>query len=95
MPKKYMIPTAGIVEGGPEDYNAFAWNVYCDIEPLKAELKRIYRGKAIPGQPVKKNGKPYKEIFYSKLYVETDSMESVAEVQQMLQGMGYNAKRGN
>lgn len=89
MPKKYMIPTAGIVEGGPEDYNAFAWNVYCDIEPLKAELKRIYRGKAIPGQPVKKNGKPYKELFYSKLYVETDSMESVAEVQQMLQGMGY------
>ncbi|MCR5208777.1 MAG: ABC transporter permease [Lachnospiraceae bacterium] len=88
-PKKYVIPSAGIVEGGPEDYNAFAWQIYCDLEPLKAELKRVFRGKPIPEQPLKKGDKPYKEIFYSTLYVETDSMEAVAEVQQMLQSQGY------
>lgn len=90
-PKKYLIPAAGIVEGGIEDYNEFAYSVYCDIDALKVALQREFKGRAIPDQPLQKNGKPYKEIFYSSLQVNVDNMENVMEVQQAIGDMGYEA----
>ena len=90
-PKKYLIPAAGIVEGGIEDYNEFAYSVYCDIDALKLALQREFKGRAIPDQPLQKNGKPYKEIFYSSLQVNVDNMENVMEVQQAIGDMGYEA----
>lgn len=91
MPKKYMYGSAGLVEGGVEDYNEFAYNTYCNIEALKKELRKIYKGRAVPGQPVRENGKPYKEWYYSQMYVSVDDMENVAEVQQAITNMGYYA----
>ncbi|HCF43821.1 MAG TPA: ABC transporter permease, partial [Lachnospiraceae bacterium] len=61
-PKKYLIPTAG-VEKQSEDgrYSANGYNVYCNLDALTATLKRVFRNKAIPGQPTTSNGKPYKD----------------------------------
>ena len=42
-PKKYMIDTAGVVEGGIDDYNSYAYSVYTEIEGLKAQLRKIYK----------------------------------------------------
>ena len=89
--KKYLIPTAGLVAGGVEDYNEFAYYAYCDIDALKAVLQREFKGRAIPDQPMQKNGKPYKEIFYSELIVNVDNMENVSAVQQLISDMGYQA----
>lgn len=90
-PKKYMLDTCGMVDGGPEDWSRYSYNVYCDIDALVAELKRIFKSKAIPGQPTTAGGKPYKEIFYDQLYVDVDDMENVAEVQSLINSMGYQA----
>lgn len=90
-PKKYLVDTCGMVEGGPEDWSRYSYDVYCDIDMLKTELKRIFKNKAIPGQPTTKSGKPYKEIYYSQIYVDVDDMENVSEVQSAINAMGYQA----
>lgn len=90
-PKKYVVPTAGVVEGSLEDWTAYSYGTYCDLDALIAELKKIYRNKPIPGQPTKKNGKPYKEIFYTTINVNVDSMDNVTIVQEQIQDMGFEA----
>lgn len=91
-PKKYIIPTAGVLYGdGPDDYKDYSNNIYCDIEPLIAQLKKVFRGKAIPGQPTKKNGSPYREIYYSSIYVKADDVENVKDLQTQIQNLGYEA----
>ena len=88
-PKKYIAQCAGVIDGGLETYKSYSWSVYCNIVPMEAHLKRIFRGKAIPGQPLTATGKPYKEIYYNEIYVEADDMEHVAEVQKWITDMGY------
>ena len=90
-PKKYIIPTSGMMAGGTDDYSENSYNVYADIDALKAELKKIFKNKAIPGQPTNKAGKPYKEIYYDEVYVQVDKMENVTTVQKAIQEMGYGA----
>ncbi len=90
-PKKYIIPTAGVLEGGENDYYEYSWSVYCDIDALIAQLKKVYKNKPIPGQPTKSNGSAYKKIYYSSIYVKVDDIENVTMVQQALTDMGYQA----
>ena len=90
-PKKYIIPTAGVIAGGLEDYNEDSFYVYCDIDALKAVLEREFRGRVIPGQPTRKNGKAYKELFYTRVNVNVDEMDNVTQVQQIISDMGYRA----
>ena len=91
-PKKYLIPTAG-VEKQSEDgrYSANGYNVYCNLDALKATLKRAFRNKAIPGQPTTSNGKPYKDLFYSVLKVNVDDIDNMIAVQEQIQALGYEA----
>ncbi len=90
-PKKYMIEAAGVVEGGVDDYNNYTYSVYAEIEALKAQLKRIYKKKPIPGQPTNKKGKPYPYFIYNQAVVFVDDTENVTEVQQVITDMGYQA----
>ena len=90
-PKKYMIPTAGVLAGSMEDYKEYSWNVYCDLDALEKMYKKAFKGKVIPGQPTKKNGKPYAELFYSKLSVIVDDVENVEAIQKEIGDMGYQA----
>ena len=90
-PKKFLIPTAGIMAGGRDEYKAGCYNVYCNMDALKAKLKQIFKNKAIPGQPTNKNKKPYKELFYNQLYVYVDKIDNVTEIQKMINDMGYEA----
>ena len=90
-PKKYIIPPAGVIAGGLEDYNEDSFYVYCDIDALKAVLEREFRGRVIPGQPTRKNGKAYKELFYTRVNVNVDEMDNVTQVQQIISDMGYRA----
>ena len=90
-PKKFLIPAAGIMAGGLDEYSNGCWNVYCNIDALKAKLKQIFKNKAIPGQPTNKNGKPYKELYYNQLYVYVDKIDNVSAIQKMINDMGYEA----
>lgn len=90
-PKKYMLNTAALVEGGPEDYNEYSYSVYVDLNKLQEQLKQIFKKKPIPGQPVNKKGKPYNYFIYEQAVVNVDDMENVKEVQQQLISMGFEA----
>lgn len=90
-PKKYLIEACGLVAGGTDNYNSHSWQIYCDVEALKEQLKRIFKNKPIPGQPTTKGGKPFKELYYSSIYVSVEDMEHVKEVQEIINGMGYQA----
>ena len=91
MPKKYLIAGAGLLQKPASGYDQYSWNVYCDIDKLKQQLEKIYKNKPIPGQPVKKNGKPYKEWFYSSINVSIDSLDHMKDIQQTIKDMGYQA----
>lgn len=88
-PKKYMVPTCGIMEGDVNQYQDNCYNVLVNMEPLKRELKKIFKNKVIPGQPTTKSGKPYKELFYNEMQVKVDTMDHVQEVQTTIQNMGF------
>lgn len=90
-PKKYMIEAAGVVEGGVDDYNSYAYSVYAEIEVLKAQLKHIFKKNPIPNQPTNKKGKPYPYFIYDSAVVFVDDMENVTGVQQTIGDMGYQA----
>lgn len=91
-PKKYLINGCGLVEGDSETYNNYSWNVYCDVEALKTQVKKVFKNKAVPGQPTTKAGKPYKELFYNSIYVKVDNMSHVKEIQAAINEMGYQAE---
>ena len=90
-PKKYLIPACGVMAGTENDYTENSNRVLCDVEALKMQLKKIYKGKAIPGQPTTKSGKPYKEIYYDSAYIRVDDMKNVKAVQQEIQNLGLQA----
>ena len=89
--RKYSIPTAG-VEKYTGEYTSTSYDVYCDIDALIKMVKNIYRNKAIPGQPTKKNGRPYKNIYYNEILVEVDDFQNVTTVQTLIKTMGYDAQ---
>lgn len=90
-PKKYLLKTAGVVEGGVNDYNEYAYQVYAELEPLKTQLRKIFKKNPIPGQPTNKKGKAYNYFIYNSAVVNVDSMENVIDVQQQLTDMGFQA----
>ena len=91
-PKKYLFKTAGVIAGGPEEYTPYSYNVYANIDVLKAQLKKIYKNKPIPGQPRNKKGKPYKYFVYENAVVYVDDMKNVTTVQKAIKDMGFQAE---
>lgn len=91
-PKKYIVPTCGIMAGGVDDYKGnYGWTVLADIKALEAQLRKVFKNKVIPGQPSNKSGKPYKDLYYERVNIQVDSMDYVQEVQKAIEEMGYDA----
>lgn len=88
-PKKYVVHASGRVTGDENTYNAHSYNVYCDITTLKNMLKKEYTGRAIPGQPTTKSGKPYKFFAYTNAMVQVDDIDNVDVVASEIQNLGY------
>lgn len=91
MPKKYLLPTVGIVDGGETGWNNYSYEVYVDIDMLKDMLKQVFKKNPIPNQPTNKKGKPYNYFIYDQAVVEVDDMENVVAVQQIINDMGFQA----
>ena len=89
--KKNVFKVAGLVEGGPEDWNQYSYGIYVDIDALKSYLKKAYKGKVIPGQPTGKNGKPLKQLVYNQAIVSVDASENVNDILTTIQDMGFQA----
>lgn len=90
-PKKYLLKTAGVVEGEVNDFSDYSYSVYTDIEPLTVQLRKIFKKNPIPGQPTNKKGKPYRYLIYNNCVVNVDQVEHVTDVQKKLTDMGFQA----
>ncbi|WP_099468660.1 ABC transporter permease [Konateibacter massiliensis] len=90
-PKKYIVSNNATMAGDLEEYGDYSWSTYVDIEALKLQLQKAFRGKAIPGQPSTKSGKSYSTFEYSQAYVQVDDMNNVTAVQKEIIAMGYEA----
>ena len=90
--QKHVVQASGVVEGGPEDYNSYYYYAYCDLDALRQVLKKDFSGRVIPGQPTNKNGKPYKDFYYTSAKVNVDDIEQVDAVAEAIRQMGYNVE---
>lgn len=90
--QKHVVRASGVVEGGPEEYNANYYSIYCDLATLKQILKKEFSGRVIPGQPSTKSGKPYKEFYYSSAQIRVDDIDNVDAVANVIRGMGYSVE---
>ena len=88
--KKYIIKTAGVMEGSAEDYSEDSSYVYADLDSLKTFLKKIYKKSLVPNPKTGKNGKPLRYYSYDQAYVFVDDMNNVAEVQKQISDLGYS-----
>jgi len=89
-PKKHVVSASGVLKGGPDTYTVNSNMTFCDIDKLRTYLEKEFRGRAIPGQPTTKSGKPYSKFVYSSARVQADDMENVELVSDMIRAMGYN-----
>lgn len=89
--KKYILDTAGILDGGSSGYNSYSYSVYCDIDTLKNFLKQRYRKYLVPEPKLNKKGKPVDYYIYDQAYVFVDNMNHVSEVQKKIAELGYQA----
>lgn len=87
--KKYVVKASGVVKGTVQEYNAHSYSTYCDIETLKTVLKKEFRGRAIPGQPSTKSGKPYSYFTYSSAQVKVDDLDHVEKVSNEIRTLGF------
>lgn len=100
-PKRYPLRAAGIMgkEITPdmtEEEMMQAWTrndyeVYAPLEKLQPYLKQVFRGKALPDQPRRKNGMSTGEIHYDQIIVKAASFDKTLELFHNLQDMGYEA----
>lgn len=89
--KKYLFDVAGIVDGGASGYSTYSYEAYCDIDALKAFLRRIYRKSLVPNPKTNKKGKPLGYYVYEQASVFVDDMNHVNEVQKRITDMGFQA----
>lgn len=87
-PKKYLLSVCGVLAGSAEEYSNHSYIALADIDALRTHLRKAFRNKAIPGQPTKKNGKTYKEIYYNSAYVRVDDMKKMEKVQKAITDEG-------
>lgn len=87
--KKYIVKASGVVEGTVDEYNAYSYSTFCDIETLKTILKKEFRGRVIPGQPSTSSGKPYSYFTYSSAQVKVDNLDNVESVSNEIRTLGF------
>lgn len=90
IPTKYVVTASGVIKGGLDSFGVNSSQVYCDVNKLREFLQREFRGRAIPGQPKTKNGKPYSKFVYSSAKVQVDDIEHVDAVSDLIRSLGYN-----
>ena len=92
-PKKYMMNGIGVQEGGLDDWNNYSYRIYMDVDGMKSQLRKAFKkGKAIPGQPTNKKGKPYNYFIYNSAQVYVDEVDNVTKVQKELADMGFQVQ---
>lgn len=91
-PKKHLVQGCGMIEGDLQTYNAHYNNVYCDLNTMRTLLQKEFAGRAIPGQPTTKTGKPYGFFAYTSALVQADDIDNVEDLAAEIQSKGFNVE---
>ena len=75
-----------------ETANPYDYRIYTDMDTLKRFLKRSAVNGRIPGQPVDKNGNPYKVWAYTEIIVEAEDTDSVEGISEIISNRGFQAE---
>lgn len=78
-----------LVSGVTKD---MSYEIYCNLDVLKAYLKQIATDGMLMGQPVDANGQNYREWIYDSAIVKVDQAEHVDQVIKRLQDMGFQTE---
>lgn len=70
----------------------YDYNIYCDMDTLKKQLKANAVNGVAEGQPTDENGNAIPEWVYSSAIVKVDAVEHVDTVTKRLADMGYQAE---
>lgn len=90
--KKFLMQASGVIK--PEDpsgWGRYSYDAITDIEPLKALLHRVYKGRAWPGQPQTKTGKSTGEIVYDEATVVCDDINATMDLVAEIKKLGFDA----
>ena len=91
--KRVPLSVCGITAGSESDYTEYSYYCYADMETLKEFIRKNYGlNDVVPGQPVDRDGKPYKDLKYSQFVVNVDKSDYVEDVLQTIQEMGYHGE---
>lgn len=100
-PKRYPMRASGIMgkeitpdmtdEEMQQTWTRNDYEVYAPLEKFQPYLNQIFRGKALPDQPKRKNGKSTGEIHYDQIIVKAESFDQTLDLFHTLQDMGYEA----
>lgn len=92
-PKKEILNFVGIGkrEENSMHYSEMNYKVITDLDMLEQHLQRVYRGKALPGQPTNKNGKPTGPPAYTKVVLRLNSIDDAKPVIQAVRDLGLMA----
>lgn len=88
-PKRYPMRAAAIIgTDKQEQWSPYNYEVFVPLEDLKEELHRVFKGKAWPGQPRRKNGKHTGEIVYNKLVAISHSYDQTKDALFAIKELG-------
>lgn len=90
-PRKYLLEAEGIVDEDKSRNFQHSYSIYGDLDLLKTQLRRIFGKRPIPGQPTTRKGKAYPYFVYNTIEVNVDNVKHVKEVQELINGAGYQA----
>ncbi|NLJ70678.1 MAG: ABC transporter permease [Clostridiaceae bacterium] len=89
-PKKHLLHVDGIM-GSPDEqqWSPNLYSAYTEIGHLEDFLNQTFKGKAWPGQPKSKSGKPVGEVIYDSIIVGSTDLEHTKEVLEQIRDMGF------
>lgn len=90
-PKRFIVPVAGVLKGGDEDWGPQSMAVYADLDALRATLEKLAPGKPLPNQPATSDGRPMREFVYQEIRLDTAGPEEAEAVLKELRAVGFDA----
>lgn len=85
--KKRKLNIAG--ETSDMGMEGYCYCICADIDALKGFMDKEYRGKSIPGQPVRKNGRPYGEYIYPLATVTINGKDNLPAAKEYFTENSY------
>jgi len=90
-PKKFIVPTAGILSGEGQEYGPYSYMMAADQTSLIKALEKAFPGKALPNQPATPDGRAKRGFIYSEFRILTADTATAETLYTTLQEQGYGA----